>query len=330
MEKTILKKTPFLTPCLPLEASDKEDKKEESEHVTFRLKVKAGTGSTAPSYKMKVAMFEDGTPQEWIDVLETLEEIWKQNSMVMATDREASIKTILWEDALTAFESSIDDSRAQDEDADDNASDIVLDNAMIDAALTDVSKNIFPHRRALEIQKLWMWRAVCKPKEMTVHKLVAIITKMNKSLARFPGVSDDDKFEADDLLKIIEWALPVRWRAKSDLNRYVPSLYDKARLIAEAKAIERSEAVLVKPTKAQETKEKKASKSRAQKKVQPKHDKSASTEYYCTEHDRNKTHATADCYTIKNRNGNGNNQAKPNNDRAFSTSWVKERTRARS
>jgi hypothetical protein len=90
-------------------------------------------------------------------------------------------------------------------------------------------------------------------------------------------------------------------------------------LIAEAEAIERSEAVLVKPTKAQETKEKKNSKSRAQKKVQPKHDKSLSTEYYCTKHGCNKTHATADYYTIKNRNGNGNNQAKPNNDRAFST-----------
>jgi hypothetical protein len=185
MEKTIPKKIPFLTPCLPLEASDKEDKKEESEYVTFTLKVRARTGSTAPSYKMKVAKFEDGTPAEWIDVLVALEEIWKHNSMVTATDREASIKTILREDSLTAFESSIDDSRAQDEDADDDASDIVLNNAMIDAALTDVSKNILPHR-SLEIQKLWMRRAVRKPREMTVRKLVAIITKMNKSLARFP------------------------------------------------------------------------------------------------------------------------------------------------
>jgi hypothetical protein len=89
MEKTTPKKIPFLTPCLPLEASEKEDKKEESEYVTFTLKkVRAGTGSTAPSYKMKVAKFEDGTPAEWIDVLDALEEIWKQNSMVTATDRE--------------------------------------------------------------------------------------------------------------------------------------------------------------------------------------------------------------------------------------------------
>jgi hypothetical protein len=41
MEKTIPKKIPFLTPCLPLEASDKEDKKEESEYMKFTLKVRA-------------------------------------------------------------------------------------------------------------------------------------------------------------------------------------------------------------------------------------------------------------------------------------------------
>jgi hypothetical protein len=211
---------------------------------------------------MKVAKFEDGTPAEWIDVVNALEEIWKQNYMNLAHDREASIKTILREAALTAFEASIDDSKEQPEDADDDAADIALDNAMIKTALTDVSKNIFPHR-ALEIQKRWMRRAVCKPKDsMNVRKLVAIITKMNKSLTQFPGAKDEDKFNADELLEIIEWALPVRWRAKFDLVHYVPSLYDKTRLIAEAEAIKRSEAVLVKPTKAQETtKEKKSSKS---------------------------------------------------------------------
>jgi hypothetical protein len=144
MEETIPKKIPFLTPCLPLEASDVEDTREESDYVTSVLKVRAGTGSTAPSYRMKIAKFEDGTPAEWIDVVNALEEIWKQNSMHLAHDREASIKTILREDALTAFEASIDDSKAP-EDADDDAADLELDNDMIETALTDVSKNIFPH-----------------------------------------------------------------------------------------------------------------------------------------------------------------------------------------
>jgi hypothetical protein len=131
MEKAIPKNIPFLTPCLLLEASDDEDNKEESDYVTFVLKVRAGTGSTAPSYRMKVAKFEDGTPAEWIDVVNALEDILKQNSMNLAHDCEASIKTILREDALTAFEASIDNSIEQPEDAEDDAADIVLNNDMI-------------------------------------------------------------------------------------------------------------------------------------------------------------------------------------------------------
>jgi hypothetical protein len=50
---------------------------------------------------MKVAKFEDGTPTEWIEVMNALEAIWKQNALTTASDRQASVKTILREDALT-------------------------------------------------------------------------------------------------------------------------------------------------------------------------------------------------------------------------------------
>jgi hypothetical protein len=74
---------------------------------------------------------------------------------------------------------------------------------------------------------------------------------MNNSLMIFPEADDKDKFETSELLEIIEWSLPYEWRAKFDLDHYIPSHYDKARLIAEAEAIERSETVTGKP-KAQE------------------------------------------------------------------------------
>jgi hypothetical protein len=162
-----------------------------------------------------------------------------------------------------------------------------------------------------------MRRAIKKPKDMPVHKLIVILTKMNNSLARFPEADEDDKFEKHVLLEIIEWSLPYEWRAKFDLDRYIPSHYDKARLIAEAEAIERSETVTGKP-KSQETKEKKSSKSRKEKKSNPKNGKSSSTEYFCTEHGANKTHGTADCFTIKNRNGKQQSD-KTKNNRSFST-----------
>jgi hypothetical protein len=77
----------------------------------------------------------------------------------------------------------------------------------------------------------------------------------------------------------------------------------KKRLIAEAEAIERFETLKEGKPKTQESKEKKSSKSCKDKKVNPKNSKSSSTEYFCTEHGANKTHGTANCFTIKNRNG---------------------------
>jgi hypothetical protein len=151
MEKMIPRKSSYFTTCLPLEASDKGDKKEESDYVTVTLKVRAGqTGTSALSYKMKVAKIEDGTPTEWIEVMNALEEIWKHNSLTTASDRQASVKTILREDALTAFEASIDKDLDPEEGAADNAPAIQVSREMLDDALISVSKNIFPHR-ALEL-----------------------------------------------------------------------------------------------------------------------------------------------------------------------------------
>jgi hypothetical protein len=112
---------------------------------------------------MNVAKFEDGTPTEYIDVMDALKEIWKQNSLTTASDRQASVKAILREDALTAFEASIDEDLEPDEDADERTPEKGLTPTMIDDALISVAKNIFPHR-ALEIQKIWMRRQIRKPK----------------------------------------------------------------------------------------------------------------------------------------------------------------------
>jgi hypothetical protein len=279
IEKTIPRKSSYLYPCLPLEASDKEDRKEESDYVTFTLKVRAGqTGTSAPSYKMKVAKFEDGTPTEWIEVMNALEEVWKQNSLTSASDRQASVKTILRKDALTAFEASIDEDLEPEEDADEGTPKIQLTTEMIDDALVSVAENIFPHR-ALEIQKIWMKRQIRKPKSMPVRKMIAIITKMNNSLARFPEADETDKFDTRELLEIIEWSLPDKWRAKFDLKGYnVPSKFDKKCLIAEAEVIERAETLDAGKPKAQESKGKKSFKSNKEKKVNPKNDKSSKTE----------------------------------------------------
>ena len=41
----------------------------------------------------------------------------------------------------------------------------------------------------------------------------------------------------------MEWSLPASWRAKFDLDSYIPTLDKKAKLISECETIERNEQI---------------------------------------------------------------------------------------
>ena len=301
MEATTIKASYYLSPCLFLVQGTKAEA-EEKNMVVFTLKIKAGTGSKDATYKKKVERFHSGTVADWIEVLDSLDEIWSQNSLIGAADREASIKTILRDEALTSFEASIEEDRAPAND-DNERKMKALTVKMIESALEAVSREIFPHR-ALENQKLWMRRSIRKPKDMSFRKMQAALTRMNTKLIRFPGATEGDVFSPAELLEILEWSLPNKWRAIFDLASYIPSQNDRARLIVECEAIERSEKVLM-PASANASKLAKAKAKQSngtdgnKRTHQPKN--SDKNSFYCTEHGQNPTHKTSDCYTIKNR-----------------------------
>ena len=87
---------------IPLESlkllADQE--KDKAKYITFELKVHTGTGAGAPSYKNNMRTFDERTPQDWMDVLTGIREIWKQNSVNAPTDQAATIMAILKGDSL--------------------------------------------------------------------------------------------------------------------------------------------------------------------------------------------------------------------------------------
>lgn len=238
------KPSPGGQPCLTLVPATKSDV-DETELVQFTLKVCAG--SATPTYKRKVARFTSGTPAEWIAILEALDEIFAQNSLVAALDRENVIRTILRGDSWTAYESSIQESRS---DPENEGEQLDLTVEMVNIALKAVSSEVFPHR-ALVNQVAWMKRRMRKPASMSVRQFVASVTQMNGKLVRFPGATDGDPFEPPELLELLEFALPDAWRAKFDLKGYIPTDHDKTRLVLEGEQIERaaalSKAAAIKP-----------------------------------------------------------------------------------
>lgn len=225
-------------PCLTLVPVVKSDV-DETELVQFTLKVRAGSAASAPTYKRKVARFNCGTPADWIAVLEALDEIFAQNSVVNAQDRENVIRTILRGDSWTAFESSIQESRINVVDL---TAPLDLEVEMIDTALKAVTNDVFPHR-ALVNQLNWMSRRMRKPATMSIRQFVASVTQMNGHLVHFPGATNQDIFNPEKLLGLLEFSLPDAWRAKFDLAGYIPTLHDKTRLIMEGEQIERAAAL---------------------------------------------------------------------------------------
>jgi hypothetical protein len=172
-----------LQPVLPLlpEVLPRKDQ-DKSKFINFELKSRAGQPAGSTTYKKFVRVFEEGFPQQWIDLIRDLEEIWTQNSVNGPSDRAYTIRALLKGESLTAFETALEDV-CVDPDPDANALQ-ALTIEHIGRAMDQVSNAVFPHR-ALKIQKLWMVRGMKKPYDLSTRKTAAAITKIKIAFPSF-------------------------------------------------------------------------------------------------------------------------------------------------
>jgi hypothetical protein len=285
---------PLLPEVLPTKDQDK------AKFISFELKSRAGQPVGSTTYKKFVRVFEEGTPQQWIDLIRDVEEIWTQNSVNGPTDRISTIRALLKGESLTAFDTALEDVRV---DPDPNVQALVpltLDH--IGDAMDQVATAVFPHR-ALEIQKLWMNRGMRKPFDLSTRKTAAAITKINNSLPLFPLGSPESKFTDQELVGLLEWSLPMHWRKKFDLDGYIPTLGTKSKLIAECEAIERNEIVKERDRKDDNDNNNKYKNTKTGKfAARPgKDDRRGNGQFYCKNCGRNRTHDTSKCYFLKDK-----------------------------
>jgi hypothetical protein len=267
--------------------------------LTFELKARAGAPADSTKYKKQVRKFEEDSPQAWLDLVHDVQEIWTQNTINGPTDRAATWRALLKGESLTAFEAAMEDARRDPDPAIAELIDLTAEH--VETAVTAVSTTVFPHR-ALEMQKLWMVRGMFKPYTMTTRKTAAAITRINNCLPYFPNGTAASKFNDAEIVGLLEWSLKPAWRTKFDLAGYVPADHDKARLIFECEAIERNEVVPTEERKETPSRDKKPKNEKSgagQKKYERGDNRKKS--FMCSQCGRNATHATGDCFIIKNR-----------------------------
>jgi len=156
-------------PLLPESLSNVADK-EKSSYITMELSSGA-TGSG--KYKKHLPYFDNGTPQEWIDIQKDFQEVWTQNGMTTPADKMAIIKAVLRGETLTTFEAAVAE---RTRDAAGEALDLTM--AMVQEALTEVTMTIFPHQ-ALDSQKQWMKKYMKKPQDMSIRLTAAALNIHN-------------------------------------------------------------------------------------------------------------------------------------------------------
>ena len=95
-----------LQPILPLFRKKAETDDDKTKFITLDLKVRAGAPAGTLSYKKTMRVFNSGSPQEWIDVLHDVKDIWRQNVVTRPADQAGVVTAILRGDSLTNFENA--------------------------------------------------------------------------------------------------------------------------------------------------------------------------------------------------------------------------------
>jgi hypothetical protein len=238
------KTTPKFLPVIPLLPTklSLDEVKDKAAYITFTLQVSKGSGPGTPTYRKSIRTFEEGDPQQWMEVITGLKDIWAQNSIMALTDMSNTAVAILKGDSLTSYETAMEDNRTA---PDDKSLMVPMTEQHIDDALLAVTNQIFPYC-ALKTQKQWMSKYARKRSKMGAKQFVMSMSQINNYIPFFPNVTLLSKYTEEELLNILEFAVPPHWRKAFDLRDYLPTSDDKARFISECECVERNETPLAK------------------------------------------------------------------------------------
>ena len=67
--------------------------------------------------------------------------------------------------------------------------------------------------------------------------MLGAVTRINNHIPYFPGASLDNKFSEAEIIKLLKWSIPQKWRNKFDLEGYIPSLDTKQILLTKCEAL---------------------------------------------------------------------------------------------
>jgi hypothetical protein len=171
---------------------------------------------------------------------------------------------------------------------------------------------------ALQRVKRYLRRGCRKPADMKIRVFVSHLLRINYSeLPLLPPFSPANSLTNDEIIEIIQYAVPNSWSRKLREQGKDPLLMGTTLFINAMEAIESAETDFNAASNGDSgTSAKKSNKSSKKAKRSNKSTNSGDGgEYYCLKHGKNSTHATDDCLVLKRlaNKGSGNTNTKSKN-----------------
>ena len=297
---------------IPLWRPDDSKGDDKEAQTTYKLR-SVPAQANSPTYEVTVKYFDTGLPEEWLLLLRKFDEICVGQNLTTGVQHFTLMRTLLRGDALAAF---ITRSAA--------AGGQMLAN--LSAVINGVTQHIFPER-SLQKQKRYMRRFMRKPYEMRMRVYSARVTEINAYLNYFPPFLANQQLPNDEILELLEFAIPTSWQREMTRQGYDPAAHSVQDLVQFCERLESTEKKGRKPAGAPEGGKPN------KKRVLLDEDEDLSSgdsgegryskkpKFNCLFHGRNFSHGTHDCAIVQEKMGKGRGP-KPNHK---NRSWHRSR-----
>ena len=196
----------FAHPPIPLERpAVKELKKQE--YLTMKLRSDPADANSQ-TYDLTIQFFRTGTPEEWLLFQRDLHRVLNGQNITTGPQKFTMTRRLIQGDTLAVFNTA-----AQEHGNETNATFV--------QCLKDITTHIFP-KRALAFQKRYMRRHLRKPRDMKTREFAARISELNQYLKEFPPFEDNQELDEDEIIDIVEHAIPHSWQDNIVLQGYDP------------------------------------------------------------------------------------------------------------
>ena len=188
-----------VTPAIALERP--EPKEYSSQNFLSNKCYSTPGDANSNTYNVSVQYFEEGTPEEWLQLLAAHKRICQGQNINNGPGTYNALSRHLKGTILSKY-NTVQEARGNQ----------TLEHFNLVAA--DLTAHVFPSK-AYVIQKRYMKKFIKKPRDMKIRALVSRIQELNNYLPSFPpSVSETapTKLPDDELKEIVYNALPSSWQ----------------------------------------------------------------------------------------------------------------------